>query len=138
MIGYVSFFIVIAILAALTPYADNRDRLFLVMFVGVLLAFACFIVVASLRRRRFEVDEWGIRCNGRFRANFDVRWKDVARIEVLRYRRSAPQVYALRASDETVLATFSPAELGVTVGESLAAAVLSRASHLGLPIVHAN
>lgn len=135
MIAYLSFFIAIALLASFTLAVDNFGRLFLLLFEGVLIAFICVTVIASSRQRTFEVDGEGIRCAGRLRSNFDVSWKDVSRIEVVRHRRGAPRVFVLRAPNEAIVARFSPVELGAAAGESLASAVQKSASDLGLPIV---
>lgn|SRR2546425_5989191 len=134
MIAYLSFFIAIALLASFTLAVDNFSQLFLGLFEGVLVAFICVTAIASSRLRIFEVDGKGIRCAGRLRSNFDVPWKDVSRIEVVRHRRGAPRVYVLRAPNEAILARFSPVELGTAAGESFASAVQKGASKLGLPI----
>ena len=118
-----------------TPAVDIYGRIFLWMFAALLIAFSCLIAIASSRRRTFELDDERIRCTGRPRANFDVAWKDVTRIEILRYRRGAPLAYVLRGPNGAILATFSPGELGAAAGESLALAVEKNAHNVGLPIV---
>src|SRR5207247_2395081 len=90
MIAYLSFFIAIALLATFTLAVDTFGRGFLGLFEGVLIAFVCVTAIASSRQRTFQVDGKGIRCSGRLRSNFDVSWKDVSRIEVVRHRRGAP------------------------------------------------
>ena len=135
MIGFLCVFIAVALFVSFTPAVDIYGRIFLWMFAALLIAFSCLIAIASSRRRTFELDDERIRCTGRPRANFDVAWKDVTRIEILRYRRGAPLAYVLRGPNGAILATFSPGELGAAAGESLALAVEKNAHNVGLPIV---
>ena len=137
MIGFLSFFISIALLASFTPavYRDITGRTFLWVFAALLIAFGCLIAVAASRRRTFEIDERGIRCTGRLRSNFDVAWKEVSTIEIYRYRRGAPVTYVFRGVERVILAAFSPAEVGAAAGGSLASAIEKSARTLGLLII---
>jgi len=137
MIGFLSFFIAIALLASFTPtvYRDISGRIFPWLFAAMLIGFGCLIAIATSRRRKFEIDETGIRCTGRLRSNFNISWKEVSRIEMYRYRRDAPVTYVFRGAERATLAAFSPAEIGAAAAGSLASAVEKSARTLGLLIV---
>jgi len=137
MIGFLSFFLAIALVVSFGRAVDVYGRIFLWLFAALLMVFICLIAIASSRQRTLELDDERIRCIGRLRSNFNVAWKDVSRIEILRYRPGAPLAYVLRGLNDAILATFSPGELGAATGESLARAVEKNAHNLGLPIVRA-
>lgn len=135
MIGFLCVFIAIALFVSFTPAMNIYGRIFLWLFAALLIVFICLIAIASSRQRTFELDEERIRCIGRLRSNFNVAWKDVSRIEILRYRPGAPLAYVLRGPNDAILAMFSPGELGAAAGESLALAVEKGAHNVGLPTV---
>src|SRR2546427_12252572 len=93
IIGCLGVFIASALLVFFTPAMNIYGRIFLWLFVALLIVFICLIAIASSRQRTFEPDEERIRCIGRLRSNFNVAWKDVSRIEILRYRPAAPPAY---------------------------------------------
>jgi hypothetical protein len=135
IIAYLAFFIAVILVASLTSPIGGALALFLWVFVGMALAFVAYIIVAAAAWRKFEVDAQGVRCAGRPGGNFQVSWNDLSRIEVVRHRPHVPRMYVFRGRDETVIARFSPGELGAAAGEGLASIVEARAKDAGLPIV---
>jgi len=145
--GILLFVSALMALAWLLPPPRGSPSIISTAFRWLTVAFAGLTVplgLLRLRRITFEVDDRGIRTEGRFRP-FDIPWDRLDRIEVvpqmgLRFALSAerglPKGYALWRKERTVGGIMAPgAELGRREGARFEEALTAFATQHGIAVV---
>src|SRR3989442_2035785 len=145
--GILLFVCVLMAFAWLLPPPRGSPSIIWMAFRWLTVAFAALTVplgLVRLRRITFEVDDRGIRTEGRFRP-FDIPWDGIDRIEVvpqmglpfaLSAERRLPKGYALWRKERTVGGIMMPgAELGRRAGARFEEALTTFATQHGIAIV---
>ncbi len=141
--------LIIFALSAFFLLPSPSDGILLALFTTFRLFVVAFSILGAvaiplaLRRRTFIVDRRGVRLRGMFRANFDVRWEEVERVEVGQAdwvtraisvkRTRVPRTMAFVGKDGSLLASYFPVGVaGVETGGLLMRATLERAARQGV------
>jgi len=138
LIGYCSFFFLVFHVASTALAPGDPGRLVLLGLQTATVLFAVLVAIAGLRRRTYLVDPVGIHSRGRFPRDVEVRWDQVGRVEVTRFRGLArqPRAFVLVDRDGSVLLTLNPrAELGTAAGMRLDQALQRWATENKIPVV---